>query len=150
MLACLPLLASPVSPLDYLPHAAAAASQGPGADGPAWITAACALAAAVLGCIAWAGRWAWRILRRTAHFFDDYFGEPARDGVEAKPGVMARLASMEAIVSQVHAETRPNHGTSLRDVVAATAADVGDIKQDQASMRARMELWETQRAGRED
>jgi hypothetical protein len=62
---------------------------------------------------------------------------------------MARLASAEEALARVVAETTPNGGRSLRDVVARTAADVADIKQDQASMRRRIELWEKQRAGRE-
>jgi hypothetical protein len=110
---------------------------------PAWITAALALAAAVGGLAAWGIRWTWRILSRTTTFLDDYFGEPARDGVAARPGVMSRLQAVEDSLAHVVAETRPNHGNSLRDVVARTAQDVAD-------MRGRMELFETQRAGRED
>lgn len=117
---------------------------------PAWVTALIALVAAVFGAIAWAVRWAWRILRRITHFLDDYAGQPARDGLPAKPGFMARLGSVEQLLANVVAETTPNGGGSMRDEVARTARDVGDIKQDQASMRARIELWEHQRAGRED
>jgi hypothetical protein len=141
-------LAAPAVPvLDYLPRVIAAGTAGTGSDGAAWITAAVALTGAIIGCIAWAARWLWRILRRAAHFFDDYFGEPARDGVDAKPGVMSRLASVETLIAQVHAETRPNHGTSLRDVVAATAADVADIKREQAVVRADLETVKAQRHG---
>jgi hypothetical protein len=92
----------------------------------------------------------WRILKRTTHFLDDFFGEPARDGVPAKPGVMARLGSVEDALGQVLAETRPDHGHSLRDVVHRTAEDVAEIRVAQTSMRTRMELLETQRFGREE
>lgn len=37
-----------------------------------------------------------RVIRRTQHFLDDWFGEEARDGVPARPGVMERLEAMEA------------------------------------------------------
>ena len=116
----------------------------------AWLNAFVALAVALFGGIAWAGRWAWRILRRITHFLDDYAGQPARDGMPARPGFMARLASAEESLAHVVQETKPNHGTSLRDMVVRTAHDVADIKQDQASMRTRIELWEHPRAGRED
>lgn len=117
---------------------------------PAWFSALTALSIAVFGLLAWAIRWAWRILKRTTHFLDDFFGEPARDGVPAKPGVMARLGSVEDTLGQVLAETRPDHGHSLRDVVHRTAGDVAEIKAAQESMRTRMELLETQRFGREE
>lgn len=116
---------------------------------PAWLTALTALAVAVAGCLLWALRHLWRIIRRVTHFLDDYSGQPARDGMPAKPGFMGRLASVEESIAHLATEMQPNHGSSLRDVVHQTARDVSDIKQDQASMRARMELWEQQRAGRE-
>ena len=116
---------------------------------PAWLTALTALAVAVAGCLLWAVRHLWRVIRRVTHFLDDYAGQPARDGMAARPGFMARLVSVEESIAHLAGEMQPNHGTSLRDVVHQTAADVAAIKQDQASMRARIELWEQQRAGRE-
>ncbi len=117
---------------------------------PAWITAIVALAVAVTGCAAWALRWGWRLVRRAAHFLDDYFGEPAHDGLPAKPGVMARLGGVEQLLAKVVAETTPNGGGSMRDEVARTARDVSDIKHEQVKMRGRIELFEVQRAGREE
>lgn len=116
----------------------------------AWFSALTALAVAVAGVAAWALRWAWRILKRTTHFLDDFFGEPARDGLPAAPGVMARLRSMEQIVAGISMEVHPNSGHSLRDIVHQTASDVAQIRADQGEMRRRMELFETQRASRED
>lgn len=39
------------------------------------------------------GRRARRAIRFTENFFDDWRGEPAREGVPATPGVMERLAA---------------------------------------------------------
>jgi hypothetical protein len=108
---------------------------------PAWVTAAVALVCAVCGLVAWAGRWAWRILRRTTRFLDDYFGEPAHDGLAARPGVMTRLQTVEHIITEVHGQVFPNGGTSLRDLVHQTATDV-------SALRGRVELFEHQREGR--
>lgn len=114
---------------------------------PAWIAALTALAVAVLGFLGWVLRHAWHVLRRVTRFLDDYAGEPARDGMPAKPGFMARLASAEELIGRVLAETQPNHGTSLRDVVHKTAADIAEIKADQAVLRTQVEIL---RARRED
>lgn len=116
----------------------------------AWLTALSALIAAIGGVVVWALRLAFRLTSRTMRFLDDYFGEPAREGVAARPGVMARLAAMERSLAEVRAETKPNGGHSLRDVVHRTANDVADIKTDQAAMRARIEQFEQQRQRRDD
>ena len=63
---------------------------------------------------------------------------------------MARLHSMEQIVAGISVEVHPNSGHSLRDVVHQTAGDVAQIKIDQGEMRRRMELFERERAVRED
>jgi hypothetical protein len=111
---------------------------------PAWLTAFVALAVAVFGALAWMTRWAWRILRRVTHFLDDYAGRPAEDGRPATPGFMARLASVEESLAHVVAETKPNHGSSLRDVVQMTARDVAQIKTEQVAVRARLERFDAQ------
>ena len=116
----------------------------------AWFSALTALAIAVAGVAAWGLRWAWHILKRTTHFLDDFFGEPARDGLPATPGVMARLHSMEEIVAGISMEVHPNSGHSLRDLVHQTAVDVAQVRADQTEMRRRMELFETERFGREE
>jgi hypothetical protein len=102
---------------------------------PGWLTAATALAVAVVGCFAWFGRQAWRLLLRTQDFLDDWAGHPERKGVPAKPGVMERLQTVEHIVTQVRVELYPNGGGSLRDVVHRTAADVAEIKSEQGRLR---------------
>jgi hypothetical protein len=94
----------------------------------AWVTAAASLALAVGGLLVWCGRWAWRILREVSHFLDDWRGEPARSGMAARPGVLARLASLEDSVTAVRTEVSPNHGKSIRDVIHQTKRDVDAIK----------------------
>ncbi|MEU1883442.1 hypothetical protein ABZ470_39565 [Streptosporangium sp. NPDC020072] len=71
----------------------------------------------VIGIVGGASALVWRGLRlaarktrRLTHFLDDWQGEPARPGVEARPGIPERLQKIES-------ELRRNSGTSLRDVV---------------------------------
>lgn len=55
------------------------------------------------------------------NFFEDWNGLPARPGVEAKPGVMERLATLEDIhsgMTEIKEEVKPNHGGSLKDQVS--------------------------------
>ncbi|HEV2376227.1 MAG TPA: hypothetical protein VGS19_29165 [Streptosporangiaceae bacterium] len=120
-----------------------------GAVSAAWLTAFTALAVAVAGLLAWSARWAVRILVRTTRFLDDYFGEPAREGVAARPGVMARLASMERDLAEVRAETKPNGGHSLRDVVHRTASDVAAVRTQMTRLAGRVEQIEREREKRE-
>jgi hypothetical protein len=116
---------------------------------PQWIAAGVAAATVVAGVAAWCARWAWRILMRTTRFLDDYFGEPARPGVAERPGVMARIGAVEKSVAKVLAETQPNDGHSMRDLMQRTAHDVSDVKTDLAALRARTEVLEHQREDRD-
>ncbi|MCY0957759.1 hypothetical protein [Streptomyces sp. H27-H5] len=66
----------------------------------------------------------WRLLRglvRTAgrmdQFMDDWYGEPPRAGVPARPGVLERVGEIEARLARVDHELHPNDGQSLRDAV---------------------------------
>lgn len=38
--------------------------------------------------------------KRLAHFLDDWFGEEARPGVAARPGVMERLERLEELANK--------------------------------------------------
>lgn len=113
-----------------------------------WITAVATLGLVLGTLLTWCGRRARRVWHRVRDFLDDWSGQPEREGVPARPGVMARLLAMEHGVAEVRAETQPNGGTSLRDVVHRTASDVADVKAKQEAMRQRMELFESQRQER--
>ena len=95
---------------------------------PAWVTAALAFAGALGTAMIWLARWAWKLGTRIMRFFDDYFGTPAHDGVPARPGVMSRLQSMEQNVRVISDETKPNGGTSMRDLVHRTADDMVEVR----------------------
>jgi archaellum component FlaC len=72
-----------------------------------------------------------KFIKKTVHFFDDYFGEEERPGVERRAGVSERLSKMESCLSNVdlrfktieykieniEKELQPNSGTSLRDAI---------------------------------
>lgn len=85
-------------------------------------------------------RKAWPWVRRFVVAVNDAIGEPERDGVTARPGIMARLGAIEASlaakgdsiaalqegmtqltadVSKVRAEVETNGGKSLKDIVLA-------------------------------
>lgn len=73
---------------------------------PGWVAVGLTLLALVGAFL----RWVWPILRRVGHLADDLLGEPARPGVQRRPGLVERVANIET-------ELRPNHGGSLRDAV---------------------------------
>jgi hypothetical protein len=104
---------------------------------PAWIGAVVAVVGAVVDVKPL--RWAWRLLSGTHDLVADWAGKPEHNGVAATPGVMARLAEHEKLLGKLIAETEPNGGNSLRDVVARTAADVAGIKDEQARLREQIE-----------
>lgn len=74
----------------------------------AWVTATIA---AITGVIV-AGKKMALVARRVGHFLDDWFGEDAREGHPATPGVMERLEaiehrldSLEDAVNEGHSKT---------------------------------------------
>ena len=104
-------------------------------------TAGVAVAAYLIIRRIWtAGRNAGRGLRKLVHFADDWFGEPERDGVPARPGVMERISAIETDgaatrddvrglverVDRVEHELRPNSGASLRDAIDRVENAVAD------------------------
>jgi hypothetical protein len=50
-------------------------------------------------------------------FLRDWQGEPARPGVDARPGVLERLDTLEHKVADIHHEVKPNGGNSIKDAV---------------------------------
>lgn len=63
-------------------------------------------------------RAAWRFGRRIDDFLSDWFGEQARPGIPARPGVMERLQTVEKEVTY-------NDGTSLKDAVRRIELELG-------------------------
>ncbi|GAA2948038.1 hypothetical protein ACFPN0_15370 [Kitasatospora cinereorecta] len=66
----------------------------------------------------------WRLIRAACHtaarmnqFMDDWYGEPARPGMEERPGLMQRVMVIEGRLMRVEHELYPNSGGSLRDAV---------------------------------
>lgn len=114
-------------------------------DAPS-ISAGVALGLAVMGIIGWGLRWGWKVLRRVSHFLDDYNGQPARDGMPARPGFMARLTTLEVLIQHVVDETKPNHGSSLRDSLNRLERDVGEIKTEQAAVKMRLQIYDAGKA----
>ena len=105
----------------------------------AWVTALIALMTALGTLTVWGVRLFWRATYRLFRFLDDYNGHPADGDAVARPGVQQRLGRLEALVQQVVAETKPNGGTSLRDVVHQTAADVMKLRTDVTTLKRRVE-----------
>jgi len=54
---------------------------------------------ALLGMVGRVVRWAFRAWKKIDNFLDDWFGEPERPGVAARPGFPERIARLERIVT---------------------------------------------------
>ena len=76
------------------------------------LIAALTLAAAI-------GRPLRRLARQNDEFREDWYGEPARPGRAAVPGVPERLALIER-------ELKPNSGSSLRDAITRVEDRLND------------------------
>ncbi len=81
---------------------------------PATLATIAGAVAAVVGTGLLLGRVIGRPLRKLSRdndeFREDWYGQGARSGVEARPGVMERLHGIEK-------ELRPNGGSTLRDAI---------------------------------
>lgn len=58
-----------------------------------------------------------KLVKPIQDFLDDWNGTKPRPGVEAKPGVMERLQTLEDNTQTAVHELRPNSGKSLHDQV---------------------------------
>jgi len=87
------------------------------------------LAAAIIGAFIVIGKaavWLIVVMRKFARLVDDLTGEPPRPGApEGRPGMLDRLASIEARVAKVEQQMEPNGGLSLRDAVDRLASPDG-------------------------
>ncbi|MEW2631775.1 hypothetical protein AB0903_08980 [Streptomyces sp. NPDC048389] len=81
-----------------------------------WSLAAVAICAG-LGLLWRLVRGVRRIATRVDDFVDDWQGTPPRPGVPGRAGVMERLDGIEARVTRIEHEVRPNSGLSMRDAV---------------------------------
>lgn len=104
----------------------------------AWLGVLTPVVVALAAFTVWLARLLWRTLQRTIHLLDDYFGQP--DAQPPRTGVMTRLAELEKIARTIRAETQPNGGSSMRDSVSRIERDVADVKDEQARLRAQIEL----------
>jgi len=78
-------------------------------------------------------RKAWPFIKKATNFLDDVGGEPARPGVPERPGMMERIGNIEEQldlveekVDQVHNETSPNGGGSMKDTVGRVEKKLTD------------------------
>lgn len=89
----------------------------------------------------------WPGVARLKDFLDDFFGEPARGGVQRRPGVMEQLACLakgqEELTQKVAAvdfNVKPNHGSSAHDQQARRIESVGEdlreLRTDVGELRA--------------
>jgi hypothetical protein len=95
----------------------------------AWLALAGGIVVVVGGVVALI-RWLRHHLGGLADFINDWHGEPARPGVQPRPGVMERLAGIENRLTDVEHELKPNSGKSLRDAVNRVDARTARIAPD--------------------
>lgn len=101
---------------------------------PGWVTAALALASILVGLMAWGGRWAWRLGRRTWQFMNDWNGEPATPGHLGSPGVLERLSAVEGQLKHIIGEVSLDSGRSMKDVVNRTETAMTDLRSDMTDL----------------
>lgn len=81
-----------------------------------WGGAATIVGGVVTGVVR-VGRALVRAWGRVDSFLTDWYGEPERPGVPARPGMMQRVGGIETRLGGVEHELHPNEGSSLRDAV---------------------------------
>jgi hypothetical protein len=68
------------------------------------------------------------LVRRLTHLADDFLGTEARDGKEAQPGVIARLAAHDDQLKAIKYEVQYNSGGSLKDAVKRVADRLENVE----------------------
>jgi hypothetical protein len=98
---------------------------------PAWVSAAAALATALVLLTGWMVKRLWQFFTKLTHFLDDYNGEPAdpAQGKDERPGVMLRLQRLEVTAKETSVQVHINSGTTLRDAVQRTEANVEKLQE---------------------
>jgi hypothetical protein len=96
-------------------------------DPTTWFSGAALLAA--VAALVKAGRAVWPYVRALQVFLDDWSGEPARDGVPARPGIMKRLEGVERGVraAQETAEEAVRQTSGTRLELAALSEQIGVV-----------------------
>ena len=147
---------------DYVTLLATAPAAAGSGNTPAWISALVAASTLTLGILAVLLRMGWNVVTRTRRLLDDLLGEPARQGVPERPGVMARLQGLTEEIAKVRAQVIPDGGgASLRDAVDRLSADLAEHRHltgpaitqltgDVAELRRRVELFEHERSVRDE
>jgi hypothetical protein len=99
------------------------------------------------GLIAGFIKFVWPMMRSIRNFLSGWEGEPARPGVEARPGVMERLQVIEFDVKAIKHEVHLNSGQSIKDTVVRTEGKIDDLHRRVDAIDSQRE---TERAGRDD
>jgi len=89
-----------------------------------WATVVVAASVALAVLIGWSGRWLIRLLIGTFKFIYVEW-----------PNVAESIGGLRTEIAAIKAETQPNDGRSLRDVIQHIREDVADVKQEQAAVR---------------
>lgn len=69
-----------------------------------------------------------RVWKKVERFLDTWNGEPARDGLPARPGLVDRVITMEGRVIAIEYQVHNNGGGSMKDTVDGLARTVGRIE----------------------
>lgn len=85
---------------------------------------------AVLAAIVMFFRKTYPWMARVKDFMDDLMGEPARKGVEPRPGLIERMAIAEKRLQCVEYNSKPNGGGSAHDDLMREIRTVGNRLED--------------------